>query len=58
MAKNRRACLPGVLKALRQMRKLIVNQFEDEKGCHRTFQENLSWRELVITPSGQKSVSS
>jgi hypothetical protein len=44
---------PGVLKALASAEKDYCDHFEDKKGCHRTFRANLSWRELVITPSGQ-----
>jgi hypothetical protein len=46
---------PGVLKALASAEKAYCDHFEDKKGCHRTFRVNLSWRELVITPSGQKA---
>ena len=43
----------GVLRALASAEKDYCDHFEDKKGCHRTFRANLSWRELVITPSGQ-----
>jgi hypothetical protein len=43
----------GVIKALASAEKDYCDHFEDKKGCHRTFRANLSWHELVITPSGQ-----
>jgi hypothetical protein len=49
-------CLPpGVLRALGSAEKDYCDQFEEKKGCHRTFLANLLWHELVITPSGQKA---
>jgi hypothetical protein len=46
---------PGVLTALAPAEKAYCDHFEDKKGCHRTFRANLSWHELVITPSGQNA---
>jgi hypothetical protein len=43
----------GVLNALAPAEKDYCDHFEDKKGCHRTFRANLSWHELVITPSGE-----
>jgi hypothetical protein len=48
----------GVLKALAAREKDYCDQFlgDYKKGCHQTFRANLSWHELVITPSGQTAI--
>ncbi|HEY4838082.1 MAG TPA: hypothetical protein VIH72_05720 [Candidatus Acidoferrales bacterium] len=48
----------GVLAALARDEKDYCDQFSGSfrNGCQRTFRESLSWREVVITPSGRKAV--
>jgi hypothetical protein len=48
----------GVLKALAADEKIYCDQFLDDfkKDCRRTFRKDLSWHELVITPSGQAAI--
>ena len=49
---------PGVLKALAADEKEYCDDVlgELKKGCHQTFRANLSWLELVITPSEQTAI--
>jgi len=48
----------GVLKALAGDEAEYCDQFEDgfDKGCGETFQANLMWSELRITPQGQPAI--
>jgi hypothetical protein len=48
----------GVLQALAAREKDYCDQFlgDYKKGCDQTFRANLSWHELVITPSGQTAI--
>jgi hypothetical protein len=49
---------PGILAALAADEKSYCDQFlgDYKKGCQKTFRENLSWRELLIAPSGQTAI--
>jgi hypothetical protein len=48
----------GVIKALSSDEKAYCDQFLGayKKGCRQTFRANLSWRELMISPSGQTAI--
>jgi hypothetical protein len=48
----------ALIQALSGDEKAYCEQFlgDFRKGCHRTFRANLSWRELVISPSGEAGI--
>ncbi len=48
----------AVIKALSADEKAYCDQFlgDFKKGCHQTFRANLSWRELMISPSGEAAI--
>jgi hypothetical protein len=49
---------PSVITALSPDEKAYCDQFlgDFKKSCHQTFRANLSWRELIISPSGQTAI--
>jgi hypothetical protein len=48
----------AVIAAFSADEKAYCSQFVGDfrKGCHQTFRANLSWRELVISPSGEAAI--